>query len=185
MEPAVFMSCDEFRTWLSQNCMTSKGIWLLFGKAGGLKTINPKEALEEALCFGWIDSQIKRVDDNAYIKYFSPRRKGGEWSEKNKAMADELEKLGRMTDYGRIRVEDAKQTGTFKPKDRLPVTQEQIDSLTFELQSFEPAFKNFLAMAPSVKRTYTALRNEGKSEETRRRMFQKIVDRLNNNLKPM
>ncbi len=185
MEQHVFASKDEFRIWLTENCLTCKGIWLLFGKAGGPITISPQEALEEALCFGWIDSQLKSLDDKAYIKYFSPRRKGGEWSEKNKALIDELERQGRMTDFGRLRIEEAKQNGTFKPRDRLPITQEQMDALAAQLTGIEPAYTNFLAMSPSVKRTYTALWREGKSEETRRKTFQKIADRLNRNLKPM
>ncbi len=185
MESYVFSSGDDFRGWLAQNCQTSKGIWLLFGKAGGPKTVDPTEALEEALCFGWIDSQIKKLDENTYVKYFSPRRKGSEWSEKNKAMADELEKQGRMTDFGRNKIEEAQRCGTFKPKDRPVISQEMVDALAMQLQGIEPACANFAAMSPSVKRTYAALWHEGKTEETRRRTFAKIVERLNQNLKPM
>lgn len=185
MEPVVFASGGEFRLWLTKNCMTSKGIWLLFGKAGGPGTIGPQEALNEALCFGWIDSQIKSIDDNIYMKYFSPRRKGSEWSEKNKEIAAELERQGRMTDYGRLSIEDAKRNGTFKPKDRPVITPEMIEALETQLHDIEPALTNFSAMSPSVRRTYAALWHEGKTEETRRKTFAKIVDRLNRNLKPM
>ena len=185
MESHAFASGEEFREWLGKNCLTSKGIWLLFGKAGGPKTIGPAQALEEALCFGWIDSQIKSLDDKTYVKYFSPRRKGSEWSEKNKAVVDELEKQGRMTDFGRARMAEAKQNGTFKPKDRPVITQEMVDALLMQLQGVEPAYSNFFAMSPSVKRTYAALWHEGKTEETRRKTLTKIMDRLNRNLKPM
>ena len=58
-----FISRDEFRNWLRDNCMVSDGIWLLFGKSGGPKTIKANEALEEALCFGWIDGQMRSIDD--------------------------------------------------------------------------------------------------------------------------
>jgi uncharacterized protein YdeI (YjbR/CyaY-like superfamily) len=185
VEPYVFATGEEFRLWLMDNCMTNKGIWLLFGKSGGPDTIGPQEALSEALCFGWIDSQIKSIDDTAYMKYFSPRRQGSEWSEKNKEIAIELEKQGRMTDYGRLSIEEAKRNGTFKPKDRLVITQEMIDALAVQLKGIEPASTNFNAMSPSVRRTYSALWHEGKTEETRRKTFAKIVDRLNKNLKPM
>jgi uncharacterized protein YdeI (YjbR/CyaY-like superfamily) len=185
VEPVVFVSGDEFRLWLMRNCLISKGIWLLFGKAGGPKTIGPQEALNEALCFGWIDSQIKSADDTTYMKYFSPRRKGSEWSEKNKEMAAELEKQGRMTDYGRTSIEEAKRNGTFKPKDRPVVTQEMIEDLAMQLHDIEPACTNFTAMSPSVRRTYAALLHEGKTEETRHKTLAKIIDRLNRNLKPM
>ena len=185
MDQLIFADRDEFHKWLQVNCLTSKGIWLLFGKADGPKTIGPNDALEEALCFGWIDSQIKSLDEKTYIKYFSPRRKGSEWSEKNKAMVEILENQGRMTEYGRQKIAEAKQDGTYKPKDRAPITAEMTDVLTHALKGIEPAYTNFLGMSPSVKRTYTALFHEGKSEETRHKMFEKIVDRLNNNLKPM
>ncbi len=58
-----FTSREDFRKWLSSHCMSNDGVWLLFGKAGGPKTLKAAEALEEALCFGWIDGQMKRIDD--------------------------------------------------------------------------------------------------------------------------
>lgn len=185
MDQHLFAARQDFRAWLTENCQSSKGIWLVFGKKDGPQTVAPDEALEEALCFGWIDSQIKSVDDKTYLKYFSPRRKGGEWSEKNKAMLQALESQGRMTDYGRAAIAQARQEGTFQPKDRPPITQEQIDALAARLAGIEPACANFLAMSPSVKRTYAALFREGKTEATREKTFWKIVDRLNRNLKPM
>ena len=79
-----FSSREEFRKWLSKNCRTSPGVWLLFGKAGGPKTIKAGEALEEALCFGWIDGQMQSLGSKTYRKYFSMRREKSTWSEKNK-----------------------------------------------------------------------------------------------------
>ena len=70
-----FESREEFREWLMTNCISNDGVWLVFGKEGGPKTLTPSEALEEALCFGWIDSQLKSLDDKTYIKYFTQRRK--------------------------------------------------------------------------------------------------------------
>ena len=74
-----FADREEFRKWLSDNCLSSAGIWILFGKAGGPKTIKAGEALEEALCFGWIDGQMKKIDDKTYKKYFSMRREKSRW----------------------------------------------------------------------------------------------------------
>ena len=96
-----FASREAFRSWLSEHCTTSVGIWLLFGKAGGPKTIKAGEALEEALCFGWIDGQMKSIDEKSYRKYFSMRREKSKWSEKNKALVRSLEERGLMTDLGR------------------------------------------------------------------------------------
>ena len=85
-----FSNREGFRNWLSDHCVSSEGVWLLFGKAGGPKTIKAGEALEEALCFGWIDGQMKRIDETSYKKYFSSRRKNSKWSEKNKVLAEKL-----------------------------------------------------------------------------------------------
>ncbi len=68
-----FPTREAFRAWLSDNGQTSGGVWLLFGKPGGPKTLKAAEALEEALCFGWIDGQMRRIDDLSYKKYFSRR----------------------------------------------------------------------------------------------------------------
>lgn len=70
----TFADREEFRKWLSDHCLSDDGVWLLFGKAGGPKTIKVGEALEEALCFGWIDGQMQSLDDKSYRKYFSKRR---------------------------------------------------------------------------------------------------------------
>ncbi len=75
-EQVRFASREEFREWLSENGQSVKSIWLVLGKKGGPTTISAQEALEEALCFGWIDGQIRSVDETVYIKYFAQRRKG-------------------------------------------------------------------------------------------------------------
>lgn len=105
-----FADKEEFRKWLNGHCLSDDGIWLLFGKAGGPKTIKAGEALEEALCFGWIDGQMQRIDDKTYKKYFSMRRDNSKWSEKNKALTRKLEEQGLMTDFGRKKIEEAKKT---------------------------------------------------------------------------
>ena len=66
----IFASRAEFRAWLKDNCLSSVGIWLLFGKNGGPKTLKAQEALEEALCYGRIDGQMKCVGEKSYKKYF-------------------------------------------------------------------------------------------------------------------
>lgn len=82
-----------------------------FSKQKSAETLKAGEALEEALCFGWIDGQIKSIDENTYMKYFKQRNKNNNWSEKNKKLVEALEKKGLMTDFGRAKVEYAKQHG--------------------------------------------------------------------------
>lgn len=83
-EMLSFSDRAQFREWLSANYISGLGVWLLFGKAGGPQTLTAAEALEEALCFGWIDGQMQRIDDKSYKKYFSPRRANSNWSEKTR-----------------------------------------------------------------------------------------------------
>lgn len=180
-----FSSRDYFRKWLSDNCLSSAGIWLLFGKSGGPETITAGEALEEALCFGWIDGQMKGIDDKTYKKYFSLRRKNSKWSDKNKALAEKLEKQGIMTDYGRIKIEEAKKNGQWNAPKTQEITDEHIASLSDILKEYEPAYTNFLSMSVSVKKTYTKAYLDAKTDAGREKRLSWMIDRLNKNLKPM
>ncbi|WP_434310866.1 YdeI/OmpD-associated family protein [Hominifimenecus sp. rT4P-3] len=180
-----FAGREEFRKWLSEHCLSKDGVWLLFGKAGGPKTIKAGEALEEALCFGWIDGQMKSIDDKTYKKYFSMRRENSKWSEKNKALVGSLEKQGLMTDFGRKKIEEAKKNGQWDALNSIAVTEEQIAQLSALLEGYEPACTNFGAMSLSVKKTYTRAYFDAKTDAGREKRIAWMVDRLNKNLKPM
>lgn len=180
-----FSGREEFRTWLSDNCLSSAGVWLLFGKSGGPKTIKAGEALEEALCFGWIDGQMQSIDDKTYKKYFSQRREKSKWSEKNKALVKSLEERGLMTDFGREKIEEAKKNGQWDAPKPAAVTEEQIAQLSTLLEGHEPACTNFKAMSPSVKKTYTRAYFDAKTDAGREKRIAWMVDRLDRNLKPM
>lgn len=184
-EHLLFTSRDEFRNWLHDNCLSSGGVWLLFGKSGGPKTIKASDALEEALCFGWIDGQMQSIDDKTYIKYFSIRRKNSKWSDKNKTLIEKLEKQGIMTDYGRTKVKEAQENGQWDASNPLAITDEQIIFLSDLLKEYELAYINFQAMSPSVKKTYTRAYFDAKTDEGRIKRLSWMVERLNKNLKPM
>ena len=181
-----FANREEFHEWLCEHCLSKEGIWLLFGKAGGPKTIKAGEALEEALCYGWIDGQMEKIDDKTYKKYFSLRRENSKWSEKNKALAKRLDEQGLMTDFGRKKIEEAKKNGQWDAQNPLAViTEEQIACLSALLEGYEPAYTNFQAMSPSVKKTYTRAYLDAKTDAGREKRIAWMVDRLNRNLKPM
>jgi uncharacterized protein YdeI (YjbR/CyaY-like superfamily) len=92
----------DFRRWLEANHQTKKEIWLvIYKQASGKTGISYDESIEEALCFGWIDSIAKSMDAEKYAQRFSPRRKGGNWTETNQAKARRLIAEGRMTQAGR------------------------------------------------------------------------------------
>lgn len=181
----LFTSRLDFREWLVNNHGSSKGIWMIFGKSGSLETIRPDEALDEALCFGWIDGQLKNVDETKYLKKLTPRRKGSNWSEKNRGTAERLIEQGLMHEQGLAAVERAKNDGTWDTPKTEPISDEQIAVLADALQGYEPALSNFQGMSPSVRRTYAAHYLSAKSEDTRARRLQQIMGRLNENKKPM
>lgn len=181
-----FSSREEFREWLRKHCRTSGGVWLLFGKAGGPETVKPGEALEEALCFGWIDGQMQSIDGTTYKKYFSLRRENSKWSAKNKALVRELEQRGLMTDFGREKIEEARQNGQWDAASGpAAFTEEQLAHVSALLEGRQPAFTNFQAMPPSVKKTYARAYFDAKTDAGRARRLAWMVDRLNKNLKPM
>ena len=180
-----FANREAFRKWLSEHCQSNDGIWLLFGKAGGPKTIKAGEALEEALCFGWIDGQMQSLDDKTYKKYFSMRREKSKWSEKNKALTKSLEERGLMTEFGREKIAEAKKNGQWDAPPKAAVTEEQIACVSALLEEYEPAFTNFQAMSLSVKKTYTKAYLDAKTDDGRKKRIAWMVDRLNKNLKPM
>jgi len=181
----VFPKRKDFRDWLCKNAETSDGVWLVFGKTKDVLTLTANEALEEALCFGWIDGQMKSIDDTRYIKYFALRRPKSNWSEKNKKIIGMLREKKLMNKIGEKAVEAAIKNGSWDAPKGETITAEQIEILEKKLVGISPAFENFNRMSPSVRLNYTRRYLSFKTEESRQRDFLKIVDRLNKNLKPM
>jgi uncharacterized protein YdeI (YjbR/CyaY-like superfamily) len=128
---------------------------------------------------------MQSIDETKYLKYFAIRRKGSKWSDKNKSLVKELESKGLMTDFGRIKVEDAKKSGMWDAPKPEPVSEAQIKMFTELIKDTEPAFTNFTAMSPSIRKNYTGLYFDAKSDDAKKRRLEKIIGRLNLNLKPM
>lgn len=181
----TFSDRTSFRSWLKAHCQREEGVWLLFEKGSDARTIKASEALEEALCFGWIDGQMQRLDDRTYKKYFSPRRANSKWSAKNKALVKQLEEQGLMSDYGRAKIAEAKQNGQWDADAPTAIGADQIAALSALLKAYEPAYTNFQAMSLSVKKTYTRAYFDAKTAAGREKRIAWMVNRLNQNLKPM
>jgi uncharacterized protein YdeI (YjbR/CyaY-like superfamily) len=180
-----FSSRGDFHAWLKENTETGEGVWLVFGKKKTVVTLSANDALEEALCFGWIDGQMASIDETKYHKYFAKRREKSVWSEKNKKLAAMLRDKGLMTESGETAVETAKKNGTWDTPKGDAITDEQVEAFTDKLSGISPAYENFMKMPPSVQRTYTRRYHSFKTEAARLKDFENIVNRLNNNLKPM
>ncbi len=117
VEPA---SRAEWRAWLAENHAASTGVWLVYPKkASGLPGPSYEEAVEEALCFGWIDSRVRPLDGRRRLQWFSPRRPGSIWSAPNKARVARLLAAGRMAPAGLAKVEAAKADGSWEILDKV------------------------------------------------------------------
>ena len=181
----TFTDRQAFREWLGKYGTESDGVWLLFGKKGKIVTLSAADALEEALCHGWIDGQMQSLDENTYKKYFARRLPKSKWSVKNKELAQTLMKKGLMTQQGLEAIESARKNGFWDNAKRILMNDEQIQMFKEIIQPYEPAYSNLLAMSHSVQRTYTGFYLDAKSDKTRQARLEKIIDRLNRNLKPM
>ena len=104
---------EQWRRWLAENHAKEEGgVWLVFcKKEAGTSSLQYEESVEEALCFGWVDSVIKRIDDETYCRKFTPRRDGSRWSDANRRRVAKIIKEGRMTQFGLAKVEAAKRSG--------------------------------------------------------------------------
>lgn len=110
-----FKTQPEFRDWLEKNHGTSSGVWLkFFKKDSGVKTLVYAEALDEALCYGWIDGQTKSADEKSYLQRFTPRRPKSIWSKRNTEHIARLTKLGKIKPAGITQVEAAKKDGRWE-----------------------------------------------------------------------
>lgn len=181
----VCASRAAFRKWLVRNHQKSRGIWLVFGKDAEVKTLTANEALEEALCFGWIDGQIKSLGAKKYLKRFTPRRQRSVWSERNRNLARRLTEEGAMTAAGQAAIVQAQELGTWDRPKPAPISEAQVGVLLEALSGRGRALTNFLNMSASVKRTYTGFYLAARNEDTRKRRLEGIIERLDQNKKPM
>lgn len=185
MNPEIlrFPDREAFRSWLCLHCRDGKGIEIEFDRREGLQKA---DALDEALCFGWIDGVLHKIDANRYRLYYTERRGRSIWSSPNKANVLRLEAEGRMTDFGREKVEEAKKNGEWDHARTMPAADPaQIALLLEVIGDHEPARTNFLRMSPSVQWTYTRFFLDAKGEETKKTRIARILSRLDQNLKPM
>jgi len=179
----------SFHLWLEKNYEKSNGIWLVFYKKHvDSVCIDYDEALEEALCFGWIDSIVKRIDNDRYVRKFTPRRNISNWSERNKKIVDKLIMEGRMQEAGLNKIDIYLKTGKVNWKEskspELTHTQSSVPEFIHkELGKNEKAFKNFENLALSHKKNYIQWITCAKREETKLRRLKESIELLKENKK--
>ena len=112
MQQLYVKSLAEWKSWLEENRDSSPGVWLVFyKKESGQPSLTYEDAIEEALCHGWIDSIIKKIDDERYLRKFTPRKDDSKWSELNKKRVEKMIREKRMTSAGMAKIEVARQSG--------------------------------------------------------------------------
>ena len=174
----LFPSRADFRAWLRENAETSGGVWLVFGKIKAVVTVTAAQALEEALCFGWIDGQMQSVNSTKYRKYFAKRRPKSVWSVKNKGTVEALREKGLMTELGEKAIEIAKENGTWDER-TAESEQARVDAFAAMLAGMSPAQENFMKLPPSGKLAKMRWYHAFKSEDKQRQAFEDIVSELN------
>lgn len=179
-----FASQKEFEIWQEENHDITEGIWIRFyKKKSGVATIVYDEALDVALCYGWIDGQLKKHDENSYLQKFTPRRPKSMWSKRNKDHVLRLEKEGRMKPSGVKEVEDAKKDGRWERAYDSPGNMTVPEDFMIELSKNKKTLEFFESLNKANKYTIGWRLQTAKNNETRgMRMFE-ILSMMENGLK--
>jgi uncharacterized protein YdeI (YjbR/CyaY-like superfamily) len=180
-----FANRTEFRKWLQKNVETSQGIWIRFIKDKSKASITADDALNEALCFGWIDGQMKSEGDRSYLKYFSPRTKNSKWSEKNKKTVEKLKKQKLMTEYGEREIKRAVENGQWHKKANKPDFDKLISDFREIIKDDLTLLENFEKKSMSVKKRFAGFYFDAKTDATRRKRLDKIIAAIRENRKGM
>jgi uncharacterized protein YdeI (YjbR/CyaY-like superfamily) len=189
LEQIFFKDQTAFRSWLKKNHQKSPGIWLVFYKKHIKKeSLYYKEALDVALCFGWIDSTVKRIDDEKYMQMFTPRSNTKNWSDVNKKKVNELIGKGLMTEAGLKKIDLYLKTGKvdWEIKEREVKEKRELIIPKHILNEFarnKPALGNFNALIPSLKRYYIEWITSAKKDETISRRLKETIAFLKENKK--
>jgi uncharacterized protein YdeI (YjbR/CyaY-like superfamily) len=175
----------EWRRWLEKNHTSCEEIWLMYyKKPSGKPRIPYADAVEEALCFGWIDGKIKRINDDYYIQRFTPRRSGSRWSKYNIERVKKLINEGRMTESGLKSYNELKSNPELAYENRSVGDLIVPEDLMAGLNINKTALKNFLSFSQSNRRMYIDWLNSAKRNDTRVRRIEKIITLSEKNVKP-
>jgi uncharacterized protein YdeI (YjbR/CyaY-like superfamily) len=175
----LFAGPPKLEAWLEENHESSQGVWLKIAKKGAPKpSVTYAEALELALCFGWIDSQKRGFDETHFLQRFTPRRPRGRWSRINREKAEALIAAEKMRPTGLAEVEAARADGRWEAAYEGQRTAQVPPDLQRELDA-NPAAKGFFANLDSANRYAIVYRlNDAKKPETRERRLSKFVAML-------
>lgn len=178
-----FPDKEAFRAWLEENHTSSKGIYLiLYRVASENHNMRWEEAVQEALCFGWIDSTVKKIDDEKRRQLFTPRNPKSVWSKLNKTYIKTLIKEKRMHASGLAEIKQAKKDGSWTALDDVEngiIPEDLQKAFDQNLKAFE----NYNGFSPSYRKNYLYWLNQAKREATRQQRIEKIIELCAANIK--
>lgn len=180
----AFATAEKWNAWLLKNHARQAGIWLkLFTKNSGKKTLSHAEALDEALCFGWIDGQGKAFDDHAWLVKFTPRRPRSIWSKKNCENIDRLIKERRMQPSGLAQVRQAKADGRWEAAYDSSKTMEIPEDFLRRLKKDKNAYTFFQTLNRANTYAIAWRLQTAKKPETREARMDKLLNMMKNKIK--
>lgn len=182
-EHFYFKNTQEWREWLHENHSNSTGIYLIFYRVGSeYESMRWEEAVQVALCYGWIDSTVRKVDEEQRKQAFGPRKDKSVWSKVNKNYIEKLIKENLMHESGLKKIATAKQNGSWESLDaveNLEIPQDLQN--VFNLN--KTAFENYQKFSFHYRKSYLYWLNQAKREETRTTRITEIVRLCEQNIK--
>lgn len=185
-ETVVLTTRKAWRAWLKKHHADRKEIWFtFFKKASGKPSVAYADAVEEALCFGWIDTTVKTLDAERYVQRFTPRKKGSNWSGPNLERVRRLVANGQMTPAGAVHLPNARDAKSFQAKhDRRTTAPTAPPKDLLDAMRKSPAASAFWrSLAPSYRRLYGRMVREAKKPETRAKRIVNLMKRLEQGVK--
>jgi len=180
----AFPTTDKWHSWLLKNHKLHEGIWLrIYKKDSNTKSITYDEALEEALCFGWIDGLKKTYDEKSWIQKFTPRRAKSLWSKRNREKAERLIKENRMQPSGLKEIETAKEDGRWERAYDSPKNMEVPDDFLKELKKNKKAFEFFKTLNKANLFAIAWRLQTAKKPETRAKRMKTLLEMMKENNK--
>jgi uncharacterized protein YdeI (YjbR/CyaY-like superfamily) len=171
----------DWRNWLEKNYNSDQSVWLIiYKKESRIPSVYYSEAVDQALCFGWIDSVPNKRDAESYFVLFSKRNPKSNWSQVNKNKIARLEKLGLIHESGRRMIELAKESGTWNALDKVDALEEPEDLMNL-LNASSTALANWQRLSKSYRRGVLEWLQSAKKSETRTKRLTQIGERLEDN----
>jgi uncharacterized protein YdeI (YjbR/CyaY-like superfamily) len=170
-------SIEQWRHWLQNNHRKSDGVWLVFKKKGaGPVSFDYAMALDEALCYGWVDSLVRTLDDREYMRKFTPRKESSTWSDHNKKRVTRLIGDGRMAPYGMEKINAAKENGMWDKKVKPPEVNDELPGALLQAFTEHPlAREQYFRLSRSHQRDYNIWINMAKRAETIHRRVKESI----------